>query len=512
MRFTGTIGGASPDPLSLAGGAAGERKWSAVLLAGSRAEKDPLVTHFQVGMKALVPVAGAPMIGHVVRALAASPSIGRILILAQDPTALLTGDLRWMAELGQVELAVSRHGIAESLVEVVGTESAPWPVLVTTADHPLLTVDMIEYFIRKSKDTDISLGVVDRALLARRYPESRRTWLRFADGDYTGANLFTVRTDRAADGLRVLARAETHRKSQLRLLRHFGPGLAIGALTRTLSLHDAVSRGASRFGLKAATVVLPFAEAGIDVDRCDDQKLADRILSQRACAGRERTAPLPVSVFDLDRTVTRRGTYTSFLLQAAWARSPWRLLLAPVAILYFLFHLLGGMSRKRLKERLQAIFLGSRIGRQEVAGLAQAFTGRLRSSGFFDEAIDRIEAERKEGRRIVLATAANAFYVDEIARELGIEDVVCTQSVWDGDHLLSRISGENCHGGEKLAMLEAHFAKAGLDRAALHVRFFSDHVSDSAVMRWADEAVVVNPRRRLRAYAAAAGWPVLSWT
>jgi HAD superfamily hydrolase (TIGR01490 family) len=219
-----------------------------------------------------------------------------------------------------------------------------------------------------------------------------------------------------------------------------------------------------------------------------------------------------VSVFDLDRTVTKRGTYTSFLLQAAWARAPWRLLLAPVALLYFLCHLLGGMNRKRLKERLQALFLGSRIERKHVSGLARAFTDRLRSSGFYGSAISRIEAERKEGRRIVLATAANAFYVDEIARDLGIEDVVCTRSVWDGDYLVSRIDGENCHGGEKLDMLESHFARAGLDRASMHVRFFTDHVSDSSVLRWADEAVVINPRRRLRSYAAAAGWLVLTWT
>lgn len=485
--------------------------WTAVLLAGSRNGRDPLADHFNLPMKAWVPVAGEPMIGLVVKTLAASPSIGRILILAQDPEALLSGDLRWIGEMPEVRLGVSGRGIGDSLADVVGTEAAPYPALVTTADHPLLTVDMIEYFIRKSSDSDVSLGVVDRQLLSRHYPESRRTWLRFADSDYTGANLFTVRTDRAADGLRVLARAETHRKSQLKLLRHFGPALAIGAVTRRLSLHSAVDRGGRRFGLKAATVVMPFAEAGIDVDRPADQALAERILSKRPAASR-RGEPVSVSVFDLDRTITRRGTYTSFLLQSARARSPWRLLLAPAAGLHFLAHALGGSSRKRLKERLHALFLGARVERKEVARLARAFTDRLRSNGFHGAAIRRIEEERAQGRRIVLATAANAFYVDEIARDLEIEEVVCTRSVWDGDHLVPRIDGENCHGSAKLAMLEDHFGRAGLDRSALHVRFFTDHVSDGSVLRWADEAIVVNPRRRLKSYAAAAGWAVQFWT
>ncbi|HMJ93340.1 MAG TPA: HAD-IB family phosphatase [Allosphingosinicella sp.] len=512
MRFTGTIGEQGPDPVQLAGTPPDERIWSAVLLAGTRSERDPLAAQFQVGMKALVPVAGAPMIGHVVRTLAASPSIGRILILAQDLELLRGGDLSWIADMPQVELCVSGSGIADSLVQVVGTAAAPYPVLVTTADHPLLTVDMIEYFIRKSAHSDISLGVVDRQLLSRSYPKSRRTWLHFADGDYTGANLFSVRTDRAADGLRVLAKAETHRKSQLRLLRHFGPGLALGALTRTLSLHEVVDRGGGRFGLKAATVVMPFAEAGIDVDRPDDHELAERILSERPASLTRRGEPVQVSVFDLDRTVTRRGTYTAFLLQCARARSPWRLALAPAAAFHFFLHALGGSSRKRLKERLQSLFLGARIEREEIGRLARLFTAGLRSNGFYEGALRRIKEEKKQGRRIVLATAANAFYVDEIARELGIEEIVCTRSVWDGDHLTPRIDGENCHGGEKLAMLEAHFGRSGLDRGSLHIRFFSDHRSDGPVLRWADEAVVINPGRSLRGYATAAGWPVLTWS
>jgi HAD superfamily phosphoserine phosphatase-like hydrolase len=512
MRFMGPIGEGGPSPHPLAGVSPDERGWSALLLAGTRSEEDPLAAHFKVTMKALVPVAGAAMIGHVVRTLAACPSIGRILILAQDPDLLRSGDLSWIADMEDVQLTVSRQGIAESFLAVAGTSAAPWPVLITTADHPLLTVDMIEYFIRRSSDSDCSIGVVDRQLLSRRYPISRRTWLRFADGDYTGANLFTVRTERAAPGLEALARAETHRKSQLKMLRHFGPGLALRALTRTLSLYDTVERGGRRLGLKAAAVAMPFAEAGIDVDRLDDHRLAERILSERPFMESPQPAQLRLSVFDLDWTLTRRGTYTAFLLHCAWARSPWRLLLGPFALFHHLLHLCGGTTRKALKERLQSLFLGARVERNEIAGLARAFARRLRSSGFHRSAIQRIEEERGEGRRIVLATAANAFYVDHIARELGIVDVVCTQSVWDGDYLLPRIAGENCHGDAKLSMLEAHFARIGLDRASLHVRFFSDHPSDRSILSWADEAYVVNPRRVFRAYAAAAGWPILEWT
>jgi HAD superfamily hydrolase (TIGR01490 family) len=479
-----------------------------MILAGSRAEADPLAAHFELPLKALVPLGGAPMVGHVARALLASPSVARVLIVAQEPELLACAELEWLADSPRVSMAVSRHGIATTMLDLAGTEAAPWPVFVTTADHPLLTPDMIEHFLAESSPYDCSIGVVDRELLSACYPGNRRTWLRFRAGEYTGANLFTVSTPRTGPGLEVLAKAEASRKNQLRMLWHFGPALALGAVMKALSLAQAVERGAKRFGLRAIAVCMPFAEAGIDVDRLEDRRLAEHILAGRDAAG-AHGAVEAVSVFDLDRTLTRRGTYTSFLLHAAWRRSPWRLLLAPVAAWHFLRHGSGGSSRKQLKERLQHLFLGPRVKREEVAELARSFAQGLRLRS---DAVRKIEHDKAEGRRIVLATAANAFYVGAIAQELGIDEVVCTQSRWDGDYLIPRIAGENCHGQEKLAMLKAYFEQAGLVRDTLHVRFFSDHPSDEPVLRWVDEAYVVNPRRRFRARALAAGWPALSWS
>jgi HAD superfamily hydrolase (TIGR01490 family) len=503
MRSFGVeAAGASPSS-----GGADAGGWTAIVLAGSRAEQDPLAAEFGLPLKALVPVAGAPMISHVVRTLVESPSVARVVIIAQQPEQLDCADLRSRSGRCPVRLEAGRDGIAESLMMLAGTKAAPWPVLVTTADHPLLTPDMVEHFLARSEGSDVSLGVVARELLSARYPRSRRTWLRFRAGAYTGANLFTVRTPGSVEALRILARAEASRKDQLRLLWHFGPALALGALIRTMSLQQFVARVGRRLGLKPAVVVLPFPEAGIDVDSAEDRRFADRLLARRSPA-RVDGPSLPVTVFDLDRTLTRRGTYTAFLLYAAWRRARWRLLWAPLAVFGFIAHLCGFSSRKTLKERLQALFLGGKVPRAEVSILAGDFVRRLR---FHAEGIRKIEAERQAGRRIVLATAANAFYVDAIAKALGIDDVVCTRSTWDGDYLTPRIDGENCHGREKLAMLQAHFREAGLDPQSLHIRFFSDHPSDGPVFRWANEAYVVNPPRRFRSQAAAAGWPVLNW-
>ncbi len=258
-----------------------ERPWSAIVLAGNRAEGDPLAAHFGAPMKALVRIGGEPMIAHVLRTLLQSPSIDRILIIAQQPELLKDGALEWIAGEPRIACTTSRGGIAESLNHEVGSREAPWPVLITTADHPLLTTEIVEYFIRESSMSDASIGVVERNVLLERYPQNRRTWLRFGGGAWTGANLFAVRTDCAGGGLKILAGVEGDRKRQLKLLWRFGPLLALGAATRTLSIQQTVERAGRRLGIKVIAVPIPFAEAGIDVDRPEDHKLADRIMADR---------------------------------------------------------------------------------------------------------------------------------------------------------------------------------------------------------------------------------------
>ena len=256
--------------------------WSAIVLAGQRPEGDPLADRFGVAAKALVPIAGEAMLGRVVRTLLASPSLGRMLVLAQQPERLLSGATGWLASEPRVTLAPSGPGIATSLAAVAGSEAAPWPVLVTTADHPLLTSDMVEAFLAGCAGCDIAAGVVEREVMLRSYPDNRRTWLKFRGGAYTGANLFALGGDEVLPALELVANAESDRKNQLRLLRHFGLLLAFRAATRTISLPDAFAKGFRRLGLEGKVVALPMAEAGIDVDKVEDLHLAERILNARA--------------------------------------------------------------------------------------------------------------------------------------------------------------------------------------------------------------------------------------
>ena len=90
--------------------------------------------------------------------------------------------------------------------------------------------------------------------------------------------------------------------------------------------------------------------------------------------------------------------------------------------------------------------------------------------------------------------------------------VIATDTLPDSKgRIVARIDGRNCYGLAKLDMIEAWLQREGLEREAVHIRFYSDHVSDAPVHRWCDEAFATTAHARLIRVAEAAGWQVLDW-
>jgi HAD superfamily hydrolase (TIGR01490 family) len=219
-----------------------------------------------------------------------------------------------------------------------------------------------------------------------------------------------------------------------------------------------------------------------------------------------------IAIYDMDRTITRGATYTPFLLHAARARAPWRLLLAPLVVLAMLAYVARLIGRGRLKEINQALLLGRRVAPAGLVDVVEGFADRTMAANVLPGALARIAEDRAAGRRLVMATASYRFYASAIAAGLGFDDVIATNTVTDAQGaILARIDGANCYGPEKLRMIEAWLAEQGLARADCRIAFYSDHVSDAPVLAWADAPFAVNAHERLLAVARERGWPILDW-
>jgi len=219
-----------------------------------------------------------------------------------------------------------------------------------------------------------------------------------------------------------------------------------------------------------------------------------------------------LAVYDLDRTITRRATYTPFLIHCAMRRQRWRLAFVPFVMLAMLAYAMGLFDRGRLKEICQALLVGRHIHAAELKPLADSFADSTVQRNVRPGARQAIERDRSEGRRLVLATASYRLYADAIAERLGFDDVIATGSVIGLDERYqARIAGKNCYGEEKMRMIAEWVEKSGLTGKHGHVRFYSDHASDEPAFLWSDEPVAVNPHARLARLAATRGWAVEDW-
>lgn len=249
----------------------------AIVLAGRRGGEDPFATSHGGVHRALLPVAGQPMLERVLGTLRSHPRIGSIRLSIDEPQ-LVEG------EDGIVLRAADSP--SQSVLEALDSRppaTALRPVLLTTADHALLDRDILDAFLDGSdtSEADLTVGLVEERTVRAAFPDSERTYLRFRGGGVSGANLFALRTPAARWAIEFWRDVEQRRKRPWRLAAAFGPTTLLLFALRRLSLEDGFARASRVLGLHAQPILLPFAHAAIDVDKPADLELVERILAER---------------------------------------------------------------------------------------------------------------------------------------------------------------------------------------------------------------------------------------
>ena len=223
-------------------------------------------------------------------------------------------------------------------------------------------------------------------------------------------------------------------------------------------------------------------------------------------------AQIRLAIYDMDRTVTKRPTYTPFLIHAAARRNPLRLLTLPLVGLWTLVYAVGLIDRTRLKEMMQWMLLGAAVRPDRLHDVTGSFAASTARTNIRPGAAKQLAQDRAEGYRLVLATASYRLYVEAIAAKLGFDDIIATNSLIGLDkRIIARIDGENCYGPGKMRMVEAWMKREGIARENATVRFYSDHVSDAPLFTWSDEPVAVNAHAALLKLARNMKWSIVEW-
>ena len=249
------------------------RIFRGIILAGDRAVNDPLRRYSGVESKAMIPIGGKPMIHRVIQALQSASSIKSVSLSGPsekyiDADQSLSG---WREE-GALAWYPSESSPSTSAFSMLSIQPQEDPVLITTADHPLLSGEIVDCFCNESaqRDCDVIVGLAPYDIISATYPELRKTVLRFRDGAYCGCNLFAFLTPKGRQIADFWCKIEDERKKPLLLIRLLGWRAVLKYRLGLLSLDAALSGLSRRLDLRIGAVILPYANAGVDVDSVAD--------------------------------------------------------------------------------------------------------------------------------------------------------------------------------------------------------------------------------------------------
>ncbi len=256
---------------------------NALILAGSRGPDDPMAKAAGVPHKALLPVAGVPMLLRVVDALRATSGVRRIYVCIEDARVIFqVPGLEALHRARVLEAVPAAESPAASVAAALQRIDLSQPLLVTTGDHPLLTPAILQRFLECAPgDCDLAVALAPAEVVSAAYPGAIRTFYKLGKRRYSGCNLFLARSSnvaRIADYWRTM---EAYRKRPLRLLWQIGPLAMIKVLLGAMNAEEAFAYLSRKAGAVVKHVELPVAEAAIDVDKPADLNLVERIFSSR---------------------------------------------------------------------------------------------------------------------------------------------------------------------------------------------------------------------------------------
>jgi GTP:adenosylcobinamide-phosphate guanylyltransferase len=239
----------------------------AIVTAGGIPQpQDPLYSYSHGDSKALIDVAGKPMIQWVLDALSEAEHVDNVIVIGLSAKSGLSckKPLHFLSNRGRM-LANVVAGVSKSLELNKKNEY----VLLVSSDIPTLKGEMVDWLIETCMETkdDLYYGICPRNVMETRFPDSKRTFTHLKDMDVCGADMNLTHVRMATEHLDMWESLIGTRKSPLKQASIIGFGTLFALFTRRLTLEEAVRRVCDRIGIKGRAIVWQHAEPCMDVDK-----------------------------------------------------------------------------------------------------------------------------------------------------------------------------------------------------------------------------------------------------
>jgi GTP:adenosylcobinamide-phosphate guanylyltransferase len=245
----------------------------AIITAGGIPQPgDPLYVYSNGNSKALIDIAGKPMVQWVLDALGNSKKVDNVILIGLTSKSGLTcrKPLHYISNQGRM-LANIVVGVNKSIELNKKTEY----VLLVSSDIPGLKGEMVDWLVKTTMQTrdDLYYGICPREVMEARYPTSHRTFTKLKDMEVCGADINVIHVSMTTDHLDTWEQLIGNRKSPLRQAAVIGWDTLFQLFTGQFTLQGLVERASARIGIKGRAILWSQAEPCMDVDKPNQLEL-----------------------------------------------------------------------------------------------------------------------------------------------------------------------------------------------------------------------------------------------
>lgn len=257
----------------------------AIIIAGGIPQLDePLYEFTQGRPKALLDIAGKPMVQWVLEALNGSQLIDRIVLVSLSAEDGLKCDkpLFYVPNQGGM-LQNLRAGIQK----VLELNPQANHVLTVSSDIPAITPEMVDWLIERTSGTDYDVyyTVIPRQVMETRYPGSKRSYTKLKDVEVCGGDMNKIHASLTTSRQDLWEKILAARKSALKQAALLGFDNLILLLLGRVTLEKAVERVTKRMKVTGEAIVSPYAELGMDVDKPHQLEIIRADLARTVAGG-----------------------------------------------------------------------------------------------------------------------------------------------------------------------------------------------------------------------------------
>lgn len=239
---------------------------NAVILAGDKGDKGV--------SKALLKIGNRYMVEYIIQSLKKSNCVSKIYMVADENVKNVILD-----EVdGYIKPAGDIIDNIKSATKQINDDNTP--LIICTADIPLVSSEAIHDFVKTCIDKKIDVGypIIDKKLNDEKYPDVRRTYVKMKDGTYTGGNIVYIHPRAIENCTKKAKELVEYRKKPLKMGQTLGFTFLIRLALGVLTISAVEKKIADMFNVNGVAIKTKYPEIGNDVDKEEDIVFVEKYL------------------------------------------------------------------------------------------------------------------------------------------------------------------------------------------------------------------------------------------